>query len=166
MTQAQRIYQEIRRKGFIFSYEITGDLGIQQYNARIYDLRKKFDCRCKHGKNDMCRAKEHIVSAADNKYVYIGDREVKPQLPPRNIVNTEAYKKFEEVGRLLKQGKTPPVKEETYEDMAYSVLTTKKMVAESWLKENEDHPRYQVALDRYQQICDALLMQDAERELL
>lgn len=35
---------------------------IMQYNTRIFELRDKYGCECKHGPNKQCKAKKHIIS--------------------------------------------------------------------------------------------------------
>jgi hypothetical protein len=78
MTQAKAIILRIRDQGKLESWEMTNEMFIQQYNARIFDARKILGCECKFGRNQFCKATEHIISDKDNHFIYINDREVNP----------------------------------------------------------------------------------------
>jgi len=64
------------------------------------------------------------------------------------------YQRFKKAGELIKQGKSVPrIK---YEDMDVNELRTKRQEATTWLEENEGHPRWVEALERYEKIMDEL----------
>jgi len=43
-----------------------------------------------------------------------------------------------------------------YSDMETVELIKKQEIAEAWLKENENHPKYDEALRRYEEICEQI----------
>lgn len=164
MTQAEKIYHKISEKGHIYSYEITEQLNIMQYNARIYDLRKKLNCTCKQGKNIFCNATEHIISEHDNKFIYQNDQ-LKPDaavVKEKRKMGQDVMKKWQETGNWLK-GVTPrPTKDKKPFEMTDEELMAAKTKAEEVLPGMEGKPVYKKALARYEAICDELSKRESD----
>lgn len=78
MSQAQNIISRLRSQHELHSWQMTTEMFIQQYNARIYDAREIFGCKCKFGRNQYCQANEHIISDKDNHFIYLNDGEIEP----------------------------------------------------------------------------------------
>lgn len=155
MTQARQILSRLREKGELHSWEMTTEMYIQQYNARVYDARKIIGCQCKEGKSVICTAKEHIISDRDNHFIYKTDtaeRKTSMSEPANN-----GYAKFQAMGQYLKAGAPKPTN--PYESIPADELEALKAKAEAWLECNFDHPKYPEALTRYEQICDTIIHQ-------
>lgn len=159
LTQRRLLLETFRAEGQLYSYQITGDLHIQQYNSRISDVRKEIGCTCINSRNRrLCTAKEHIISDKDNHFVYKTDTGVVETMPTTSKP-VSGYERFRQMGLYLKnkQEERPVSHEQMYEQLDASELEAKKETAERWLRDNERHAAYPEALKRYQSICDELI---------
>lgn len=157
-TQAQKIIDRIRDEGELHSWQMTTEMFIQQYNARIYDARKILKCTCKFGKNPFCQAEEHIISDENNHFVYKSDTAVKEE------VMGSGYQKWLQTGAKVFNKKVKPAPE--YASIKTSELENRKQIAENWLRENNNHEKYREALTRYESICDELSRRNINETLL
>jgi len=71
--------------------------------------------------------------------------------------NMNGYDKFKLTGVTLFGGQTK-IGKKAYSDMETADLLNKQKIAEVWLKENETHPKYNEALKRYEDLCDAITL--------
>lgn len=62
---------------------------------------------------------------------------------------------FLQTGLKLFGNKTN-IGKKAYSDMEMVELIKKQELAEIWLEENENHPKYKEALRRYEEICDQI----------
>lgn len=143
-TQCQRLLEAFEAKGELYVYEIMAPrpsgLGIAQYNARIKELRE---------------AGHQIINAQPGHFVYKTDTaERKPDMDQTQTTGS-GYKRFKQMGEFLKGKAEKPVN--PYENMPADELEALKAKAEAWLEGNFDHPKYPEALNRFENICDALI---------
>ncbi len=141
LTQRQRLLQAFEEKGHLYVYEIMAPrpngLGISQYGARIKELREMG---------------HPIINKKPGLFVYEADTASRKDTM---AYNPRSNPDWEKLGRYLK-GKAPkPVNE--YESKTVEELVVLRDTATQWLRDNEDHPKYLEALERYEKICDALI---------
>lgn len=67
----------------------------------------------------------------------------------------DGYRQFLITGKKL-FNKTPKPNG-IYEDLTTEELRKRQVVAEEWLKDNKDNPKYEEALKRYESISDELI---------
>jgi hypothetical protein len=148
MTQCTRLLQAFQEKQDLMVYEIMTPrpqgLGIAQYNARIKELKEQG---------------HPIINVKPGHFRYIRENKIQVKELLMTDTTTPAYQKFKEAGEALKQGKLPETK---YQSMAYTELITMRERAQEWLAQNGQHPNYQTALGRYEQICDQISLLEGE----
>jgi hypothetical protein len=140
LTQRQRLLTAFQERGELYVYEIMAPrpagLGISQYGARILELRHEG---------------HQIINKEPGHFIYKTDTAERK--------NMDGYAKFQAMGQFLK-GKTENKPEPEYDKLTVEELTIKKQVAEVWLDENRNSKNYEVALKRYERLCDHLTMKE------
>ena len=138
LTQRQRLLEAFKERGELYVYEMMAPrpngLGVAQYNSRIKELREQG---------------HQIINKEPGHFIYMQER--KPM--------GDGYDKFKKMGAFLK-GATVKKPDPEYEGMTVDELKSKKELAETWLREHPNNINYEVALKRYERLCDYLQMKD------
>lgn len=144
MTQQQRLLQAFKSKGELFVYEIMAPrpngLGIAQYNARIKELREQG---------------HEIINKEPGHFIYKKEEDM-------DVTDSNGYRRFEQAGLFLKGKANKPIVRKNYQDKSTDELRHLKERAEAWLKENENHKKYDEALARYERLVRELNYREAQ----